>query len=53
MEMAVIYLFSEMGLALAIALVLRWFARLWHVPNALGKSKHNLLEMRRAGCINF
>lgn len=24
MEMAVIYLFSEMGLALAIALVLRW-----------------------------
>jgi hypothetical protein len=31
-------------LVLAIALVSRWFARLWHVPNARDKSKHNLLK---------
>jgi hypothetical protein len=32
-------------LALAIALVFcGGFARLWHVPNARGESKHNLLK---------
>ena len=47
------------GVALAIALVSQWVVRLWHVPNARGKSKHKLLKNAKGrlyyflGCPKF